>query len=745
MDFFSELGDNLTKGITGYFNDLTNPGQFFANNIVGGSAIASNLGMNQPTQPIAPQPMQTLNAATGPTYYNPPAPQPVVPPDNATTRRAAQDIMGEPVSFDQMGRPISFNQQPVNPFNYYDEQEIKRQEQELAAQRQQQAQQTPVPAQPTAPTPVVGAGAPIQTATIQSKGPNEAFTPVNPAEAVIASNTTPATPQPQPYVAGESVNRIIARNESGNNEAIGYHYPEDENGNRTSTAFGKFGITAPAYEDIKKYDPYFANKTIDTLSIADQGRAANVYANNVLAPVLRQNGIDVNDNTISAAWFAGAQGLVDYMKNGTISDAMANANGGRDKVAAIINDRLKGSYAPSSMAGHSYEAKIQEASTQGVDDLLKISNDTTIPTNYRRQAADLAQNKITKQRQEAQIKQDVDNGLAKGDISDLAKYQNSNAGNFGDLAAGLLYNALGMKEMANAHMQRWDPQLTASVQSFGGKNYTVYKDPFGNIRQAYGADGMSVTPQVKSQLQANPAMPSIKNSIMVPQADGTEKLILETTDGKIINQDGTDYKGSLSGAHSIGTQDPFKSKLMDQFSKTLQGYVDQGVSPAIASQWAIDEVNATASSFKRPDMMINKEDVNNQIGSMKDTEKHPTDWYYENPGQYRPAGWDGNPNTPGDTKQELKTRQSQKRLEEPEIQTLAQGLVDGTIDPAKITGYGSNNRAIILARAKKIDPAYDEKLYPARQASLKTWLGGSTNANMVRSLSVSQDLSLIHI
>ena len=117
---------------------------------------------------------------------------------------------------------------------------------------QPQASQQPIgPVIPTQTQPAftpnyslsTGEGAPglrygqafVPQTTNASEQPAQPVQPVNPQQVQQSNNA-----------------KIIAQNESSSNPNIGYHYQPDSNGNRVSSAYGMFGITAPAYKDIQK-------------------------------------------------------------------------------------------------------------------------------------------------------------------------------------------------------------------------------------------------------------------------------------------------------------------------------------------------------------------------------------------------------------------------------------------------------------------------------------------------------------
>ena len=150
-------------------------------------------------------------------------------------------------------------------------------------------------------------------------------------------------------IAPQDLNQYLAQNESGSNPNIGYHFQPDASGNRRSTAYGKYGITTNAYKDIQQRDPYFQNRSIESLSIEDQDRAQNVY-NGALTQQLQAYGVEATPGNIAAADFLGAKGFSDYLKTGTISNAAAQANGGADRVRQIVEQRRRFGNAPASGA-----------------------------------------------------------------------------------------------------------------------------------------------------------------------------------------------------------------------------------------------------------------------------------------------------------------------------------------------------------------------------------------------------------
>ena len=161
-------------------------------------------------------------------------------------------------------------------------------------------------------------------------------------------------------------NNYIQKSESGSNPNIGYHYPADAQGRRKSTAYGAFGITAPAYQDIQKANPQFAGRSIESLTVEEQGQANQTYRQ-VLSQQLTALGIEPTEANIRGAQFVGAAGLARNQRTGQVSDAAAAANGGQAKVNQILQQRIAGTAAPASGAAAEQQrlAQLQQSAATG--------------------------------------------------------------------------------------------------------------------------------------------------------------------------------------------------------------------------------------------------------------------------------------------------------------------------------------------------------------------------------------------
>ena len=137
----------------------------------------------------------------------------------------------------------------------------------------------------------------------------------------------------QPVTPPQDYNAYIAQQESGANPNIGYHDPSK------SSAYGTYGITAPAYQDVQAADPRFAGRAITDLSPQDQTEANNVLRAQY-AQQLQAKGVDPTEANIRLAHLLGAGGAHQYLSQGTFNQAAMDANGGEEKLRQIAQQRL---------------------------------------------------------------------------------------------------------------------------------------------------------------------------------------------------------------------------------------------------------------------------------------------------------------------------------------------------------------------------------------------------------------------
>ena len=173
--------------------------------------------------------------------------------------------------------------------------------------------------------------------------PAETVTPVEPVKPVSLQTAqpqqeagagrgfvNPARVQPQ-----NAYNQRIAQMESGNDDTIGFHAPGQ------STAYGKYGITDVAWKTAQQTNPALAGVKKTEATPEQMEMAMDTVTQNN-SKFLKNYGVPVNENTLAAAHFIGAKGLANYLRDGSISEGAARANGGYDKTRAIIEARLNG-------------------------------------------------------------------------------------------------------------------------------------------------------------------------------------------------------------------------------------------------------------------------------------------------------------------------------------------------------------------------------------------------------------------
>ena len=290
---------------------------------------------------------------------------------------------------------------------------------------------------------------PLSPVAEQPEAPAQAA-PVAPAAVAPAPQQAPATrSMAQAAAAKMNVNPVTpdkytAQQESGGNYNIGYHYPANEQGQRKSTAYGAYGITAPAYADIQRADPYFANKPIASLTPEEQDRAQTVLKGQ-FARQLSAQGVEPTEANLRGAHFLGAKGLANYLSTGQISPAAAAANGGEAKVKQILAQRMAGGASPSSgaaIAPVAPEGQAQQAAPgvpitetppapatpaqasisayqSGQDDpmaLLKLSQDANTPDwmkeRARNRAGELLNQSLEKKKAEKQATTIIEGALS---------------------------------------------------------------------------------------------------------------------------------------------------------------------------------------------------------------------------------------------------------------------------------------------------------------------------------------------
>ena len=322
-------------------------------------------------------------------------------------------------------------------------------------------------------TPTIGNQPPVAVAPIAPVTPEPGTTGANPAVAPPAGpapsamnqanqNFVPEQPEAaalrpnQVAAQGQTYNQYTAQQESGPNPNIGYHYPPNAQGQQRSTAYGAYGLTAPAYKDIQAADPYFANRPITSLTKEEQDRANGVYRN-VLGQQLQHFGVEPTEENIRGAHLAGARGLADYLKSGAVHPQAAAANGGEENFKNLLQKRMSGELAPASGAASYIQNEVERAHDdnfyQNQQDLKTVAN-TAFSTDARpatREAAnDALESGIQNSIKVKKASQEVDAALADPTGRGALKMMNaiSREREEGSILKAIFYKRVGLNDLA---------------------------------------------------------------------------------------------------------------------------------------------------------------------------------------------------------------------------------------------------------------------------------------------------------
>jgi len=406
-------------------------------------------------------------------------------------------------------------------------------EQEAKRKREQEIADTAVQ---TEERKIYGDG--TQEITTTREIPPEIPAPVNPNQI-----QPQPTPQPKPQFDRNAYNASIAQQESGNRPDIGFH-------DRTkSSAYGVFGITAPAYQDARRRDPSLP-EDITQATAEQQTRAQNIITDNN-ARFLQQRGVEATPGVLAAAHFVGANGLHKYLTQKDeqgrpyISPQAQTANGGYDKAAAIINGRLNGQAAPASGAvqqpqpqpapvspepavnqqynlapGAAYQGlqvpgmmqgQPQVQQTQNAieryqaaqDDplaLIQLRSDTSQPAYIRQRAGNRVAEMITNENNRAAAEAALP-ALSQNELARVAT-KKSEGNSVGDWLQYLLFKHVGLNDLANQKGEQlgighsWT-RSTITDESGNSIPVEIQTSASGKLLQGNLLDG---TPLTKQQL-----------------------------------------------------------------------------------------------------------------------------------------------------------------------------------------------------------------------------------------------------
>ena len=391
-------------------------------------------------------------------------------------------------------------------------------------------------------------------------------------------NPAPArteTPAPAP-VAGlpTDYNQRIAQMESGGNADIGYH------DRSVSSAFGKYGITDKAWTDAQRANPALAGVRKDQAT-PDQMEAAQSTVTSNNARYLGKLGVEVNPNTLAAAHFIGAQGLSNYLRDGSISESAAKTNGGYDKTKAIIDQRLGGVAAPASGAAQAVApvmeapqaaqppmapeavspyslgtgqpnqglrmpapAPVASPATNAINTyqsiqndpmaLLQLRQDETAPAFIRERAGAQAYELLNRERKTAAAEQQVEKMVASGDQTGIAKtLATKPKTEEGSFLKAVLYARLGLTDLAKSEQEKLGAGTKwSSVTGPDGENALVKVSADGMPIEGVKADGSAFTPNELIKFGGNAGVKFTKPDVSMQDVErnGEKGRVITTYD-----------------------------------------------------------------------------------------------------------------------------------------------------------------------------------------------------------------------
>ena len=367
-------------------------------------------------------------------------------------------------------------------------------------------QSAPAPAPTPAPTP---APAPAPTQPNQymnlanSAAPMVQHQPVAPVSAPTAppvqqapvqqAPTQPVAPQGQPTQTPAAYNQYIAQQESGANPNIGYHNPA------LSSAYGQYGITAPAYQDIQAANPQFANRPITSLTPAEQAQA-NETLRGVYGNQLKAQGVEPTESNLRLSHLLGATGAKKYLENGYLSPEAAAANGGEAKLRQIAESRM-GSVGQPGMQKVGLATPPQNANFEDIfhtsqNDpaaMYTLSRDQTAPEYIRKAAADQHYKQLTAERNANKATTDIDRAVQTGNTNDLARLIKKQ-GEEGSYVKAYLFQRFGLTDLAKQEQQKLgaDNKWVPSVGP-GGERAVINYDGNGLAIDGYDEKGTKLS------------------------------------------------------------------------------------------------------------------------------------------------------------------------------------------------------------------------------------------------------------
>ena len=438
----------------------------------------------------------------------------------------------------------------------------------------------------------------------------------NGSKTIETKQEVPAGNKIQPVSPNYNAN--IARQESGNRPDIGFH------DRSKSSATGLYGMTDAGYADARRRDPSLPEDRLQSTP-EQQTQAMNAYTQQN-AKYLQAYGIQPDNNTLGAAHVIGAKGLSDYQTKKDelgrpyLSPEAQKANGGYDKLAAIVNGRLSGQNAPASGAAQQQrvqpavpavpqqqpQAQTQTApvtpavptapqaqtpqampaqakpqSSAGFIDayqtaqndpaaLMKLGTDENVPDALRERARNRAADLITQQREQSKAQAD----LANKSPSDLARMMTERKKD-GSWGKYILFGALGMTALRDEEAGKLGIGTDKIVTGPDGQGYLIKIGANGAPIEGFNAQGKALSPEE-----------------LITAAAGAGSGKVTTSAEQFQDKDGNIYK----------TQSDEKGRLVTRNVVTNEIYKGDPTKLSRVRDVAGAEADARKQGFKRENM-----------------------------------------------------------------------------------------------------------------------------------------------
>lgn len=587
----------------------------------------------------------------------------------------------------------------------------------------------------------------------------------------IPAGTRPA---PQAPIAPQAVDQsaYTAQQESGGKKDIGYHFPADANGRRASSAFGMYGLTAPAYADIQKANPNFANRPIESLTPEEQTDAYKTFTG-LNAQRLQKLGVEPTEANQRLAHLLGAGGAAKFIQTGEVSPQAAAANGGIENLKRIAGKRLQGQEAPASGAVNQPivpQAQpgpgVAVATGQGVqgtmetptapvspeqaaqvpvktpnsfdefgtpvyseaqnklqthvdrfnaaqgnpEELMALGSDKNAPDWMRRRARDTVADLVIQERNQGQAQEQLQN-LGPNDMAKVLS-KKSEGNSVGDWLQYLLFKHVGLNDLANQKGEQLGighKWTTAYIQDENGKDVPVEIQTSASGKLIKG--NLAGTDKVLTPEQLTQAAGAVQNadSLKTAQTQATHAYTQAYT--SLMKQ-----RDSLT-QRGVGEQE-LAARGLDMASiQTRAQQAGKAVIDSARTQYR-GQGAAAVSATGAP---VTQGQTAQAVAQTPQLSAKPAGVL---------EGWTAF--RPGETTANYDKRQ---QYTPEDIETEAKQLVAGDKTIKDITGRDAGLlRHYASARAKELDPNWSATDSDARRDSLKKWTNPDSNvAKQVRS------------